>query len=199
MAERQSAPATLRNRDPIADVLAEELPASGLVLEIASGTGEHAIHFAERFPDLEWQSSDPDEAALGSISAWRADSGLPNLRTPLMLDAASTDWPIDRAEAVLCINMIHIAPWDAAEGLFAGAARLLRPGGKLILYGPYIEQDVETALSNVDFDIWLKTRDPRFGIRELAAVDALAARHGMPRSRRVAMPANNLVVVYRKN
>ena len=199
MTEKQSAPAALRNRDPIAEVLAEELPPSGLVLEIASGTGEHAVHFAERFPDLDWQPSDPDGGALGSISAWRDEANLPNLRVPLMLDAAAADWPVGHADSVLCVNMIHIAPWEAAEGLFAGAGRLLPPGGKLILYGPYIEQDVETAPSNIEFDAWLKARDPRFGIRDLAAVDELAARNGMSRARRVAMPANNLVVVYRKD
>lgn len=198
MADRQSAPSALRNRGPIADVIAEELPPSGLVLEIASGTGEHAIHFAERFPHLEWQPTDPDGGAIASISAWRDEAGLSNLRVPLMLDAAAADWPLDQADAMLCINMIHIAPWDAAEGLFAGAARLLPQGGKLMLYGPYIEQGVETAPSNIEFDSWLKARDPRYGVRDLAAVDALAARNGMSRSRRVAMPANNLVVVYRK-
>lgn len=199
MTEKQSAPSALRNRDPIANVLAEELPPDGAVLEIASGTGEHAVYFAERFPDLEWQPSDPDGGALASISAWRDEAGLPNLRAPVILDAAAADWPVAQADAVLCVNMIHIAPWEAAEGLFAGSARVLPPGGQLILYGPYIEQHVETAPSNIEFDAWLKARDPRFGIRDLAAVDGLAARNGMSRSRRVPMPANNLVVVYRKD
>lgn len=196
MAEKKSAPSALRNRGPIADVLAEELPASGLVLEIASGTGEHAAFFAGRFPHIEWQPTDPDPEALASIEAWRSEAGLPNLHAPLALDAASRDWSIAGTDAVLCINMIHISPWEACEGLFAGAGRLLPKGGKLLLYGPYLEDDVETAPSNLDFDAWLKARDRRFGIRNLAQIDALAARNGLSRSRRVEMPANNLVLVY---
>jgi cyclopropane fatty-acyl-phospholipid synthase-like methyltransferase len=198
MIEKKSAPAALRNREPIADVLAEELPSSGTVLEIASGTGEHAMFFAQRFPHLEWQPTDPDPEALASIEAWRGEADLPNLRAPLALDAASPEWAVTRADAMLCINMIHISPWEASEGLFAGAARLLPKGGKLLLYGPYLEDEVETAQSNLDFDAWLKARDPRFGLRNIADVDTLAARNGLSRSRRAEMPANNLTLAYLK-
>lgn len=196
MIEKKSAPAALRNREPIAEVLADELPPSGLVLEIASGTGEHAVFFARRFPHLEWQPTDPDPEALASIEAWRREARLPNLRAPVALDAASRQWPIARADAVLCINMIHISRWEASERLFAGTARLLPAGGKLLLYGPYLENDVDTAQSNLDFDAWLKARDPRFGLRNISDVDALAARNGFCRSRRVEMPANNLMLAY---
>jgi len=195
---KRSAPAALRNRDPIAAILAEELPASGLVLELASGTGEHAVHFAARFPALVWQPSDPDAGARASIEAWRAESGLSNLLPPIELDAASADWPLDRADAMLCINMVHISPPASAEGLMAGAGRLLAPGAPLILYGPYLEDGVETAPSNLDFDRSLKQRDPRWGLRDIAWMDEIAAASGLSRMRRVAMPANNLMLVYRR-
>ncbi len=196
---RRSSPAAQRNRAPIAEVLEDVLPECGRVLEIASGTGEHVVHFAKRFPHLEWYPSDPDEQARASIAAYVAESRLGNVMPPRDLDAASADWPIDAADAILCINMAHISPWEATEGLFAGAARLLPPDdGPLVLYGPYLESDVETAPSNLAFDESLKARDPRWGLRDIADVDALAARHGFKRTRRVAMPANNLVLVYRK-
>ena len=196
---RRSSPAAQRNRAPIAEVLEDVLPECGRVLEIASGTGEHVVHFARVFPHLEWYPSDPDEQARASIAAYGAKSGLGNVMPPLDLDAASADWPLDAADAVLCINMVHISPWEATEGLFAGAARLLPPDdGPLVLYGPYLEPDVETALSNLAFDESLKARDPRWGLRDIADVDALAARHGFRRTRGVAMPANNLVLVYCK-
>ena len=195
---KQTAPAAARNREPIAQVLAEELPQGRLVLEITAGTGEHAVHFAAAFPALQWQPTDPDAAALQSIAAWREEAGLPNLRAPLALDAASAEWPLSAADAVICINMIHISPWASAEGLFAGAARLLGQGAPLVLYGPYLEDGVETAPSNLAFDQWLKEKDPRFGIRRIEDVDALAARQGFTRTRRVEMPANNLMLTYRK-
>lgn len=196
---KQHAPATLRNRDAIAEVLARELPVEGRVLEIAAGTGEHAAFFAERFPALEWQPSDPSAEALASIAAYRADFPGGNLAGPVLLDAAAPEgWPIAAADAIVCINMVHISPWEATLGLFAGAARLLgRHGGPLILYGPYLEQGVETAPSNLEFDASLKARDPRWGLREAEALDRLAAAHGMARSARYAMPANNLMLVYR--
>lgn len=196
---KQSAPAAARNRDPIADVLREELPDSGLVLEIASGTGEHACHFAQMFPALEWQPTDPDPGALASIAAWREEAALANLRAPVMLDAAAAPWPVEQADAVLCINMIHISPWASAEGLFAGSGRLVAPGAPLLLYGPYLEDGVETAASNLAFDQWLKDKDPRFGIRRIEDVDALAARHGFSRAARRQMPANNLMLTYRRS
>lgn len=196
---KQHAPAALRNREPIAEVLARELPASGSVLEIASGTGEHAVFFAGAFPALQWQPSDPSEEALASIAAYREDYSGTNLAAPLRLDAADPDrWPVSEAAAILCINMVHISPWEATLGLLRGAARLLgTSGGPLILYGPFIEQGVETAPSNLAFDESLKARDGRWGLREAEALDALAAAHGMTRTARHAMPANNIMLVFR--
>lgn len=196
---KQTAPAAARNRDPIADVLAQELPATGLILEVASGTGEHVVHFAARFPALTWQPTDPDEGALASISAWREEAGLPNIRPPMMLDAAAQQWPVAHAEAMVCVNMIHISPPASGEGLLAGAGRLLPASAPLILYGPYIEDGVETAPSNLEFDASLKARNPAWGLRTVAWVDALARGNGLSRTRRVAMPANNIMLVYRKD
>lgn len=195
---RQYAPATQRNREPIAAVLAEELPASGLLLEVAAGTGEHAAYLAPRFPRLEWQPTDPDEAALASIAAWSAAEGAQNLREPLRLDASASQWPVSAADVILCVNMIHISPPEATEGLLAGAGRLLPTGAPLVLYGPYLEPDVETAPSNLAFDASLKARDARWGLRDLTWVDKLAGANGLTRTRRVAMPANNLMLIYRK-
>ena len=192
------APATERNRDAILAVLREELPSSGLVLEVASGSGEHAVHFAAALPNLEWQPSDPDPAAVASIEAWRAEAGLPNLRPPLQLDAVGP-WPVVQVDAVLCINMVHISRWAATTGLFKGCASLLPAGGPLILYGPYLENDVETAPSNLAFDRSLKERNSEWGLRNLAEVDRVAAQSGFARTRRVAMPANNLTLAYRKS
>ncbi|BBC73721.1 SAM-dependent methyltransferase [Altererythrobacter sp. B11] len=195
---KRSAPAALRNREPIADILAEELPAEGLVLEIASGTGEHAVHFAGRFRALRWQPTDLDAAARQSIAAWREERGLPNLLPPLALDAAAPEWPVEHADALVCINMVHISPPESAEGLMRGAARLLPPGAPLILYGPYLEPGVETAPSNLEFDRSLKARDPRWGLRSTEWMDNLAAEAGMARSRRAALPANNIMLIYRR-
>lgn len=194
---KKYAPATERNREPIAAVLLEELPASGTVLEIASGTGEHALHFAPLLPGLLWQPSDYDEEALASIAAWREEAGLANILPPLRLDASSSEWPIARADAIFCSNMIHISPPAVTEGLLAGAGQLLGGDAPLILYGPFIEGDVVTAQSNLAFDQSLKSRDPSWGLRELVWVDQLAEASGLKRARRVAMPANNLIVVYR--
>ncbi len=198
---KQHAPAALRNRDPIAAVLARELPAAGAVLEIASGTGEHAVFFAERFPALDWQPSDPSGEALASIAAYRADYPGDNLAAPVLLDAAAPEsWPVAAADAIVCINMVHISPWEATVGLFAGAARLLgASGGRLILYGPYLEQGVETAPSNLEFDASLKARNPLWGLRDAEELDRLAAQQGMVRSARHALPANNIMLVYRPN
>ena len=196
---KQHAPATLRNREPIADVLTRELPAAGKVLEIAAGTGEHAVFFAEAFPALAWQPTDPSDEALASIAAYRAEYAGSNLAAPLLLDAAAPDsWPLAEAAAILCINMVHISPWEATLGLFRGAARLLgRTGGPLILYGPYLEQGVETAPSNLEFDASLKARNPLWGLREAEAVDVVAGQHGLARTARYALPANNIMLVYR--
>lgn len=195
---KQHAPATVRNREPLAAILDRELPRSGLLLEVASGSGEHAVYFARRYPDLQWQPSDCSSEALASIAAWQADEGAPNLRAPLYLDTQMPDWPISRADAILCINMVHISPWGATEGLFTGGEALLAPGAPLILYGPYLEADAETAASNLAFDENLKARDGRWGLRQLGNLDSLAESHGFLRTRRSAMPANNLTLVYRK-
>tara|TARA_R110000868_G_scaffold29118_21_gene108564 strand:+ start:6630 stop:7259 length:630 start_codon:yes stop_codon:yes gene_type:complete len=195
---KRHAPATLRNRDAILAVLREALPASGLVLEVASGSGEHAVHFAAALPALDWQPSDPDPAALASIEAWRGEAGLPNLRAPMLLDAAA-DWPIDRADAILCINMVHISPWAATVGLFTQGVRILPKDAPLILYGPYFQADVAPAPSNVEFDASLRARDPRWGIRALEDVGALATAQGFALDRVEAMPANNLTLIFRRS
>lgn len=191
---KRHAPATERNREPIAAVLAETLPATGHVLEIASGTGEHCAWFAERFPELTWQPSDPDGDALASIAAWT--EGMANVRPPLEIDASAGDFPA--ADAILCVNMVHISPWEATLGLMAGAGAALAPGAPLILYGPYRREGVETAPSNEAFELWLKDKDPRFGLRFVEAVSAAAAARGLALERLVEMPANNLMLVYRR-
>ncbi|CAN5197398.1 DUF938 domain-containing protein [soil metagenome] len=191
-------PATLRNRDAILSVLRGALPASGLVLEIASGSGEHVVHFAKAFPGLTFQPSDPEDAALQSITAWTQDSGLTNLRPPVMLDASSDHWPVTAADAVLCINMIHIAPWRAARGLFRGAAKLLHTGVPLYLYGPYRRAGVVTAPSNEAFDASLQSRNAEWGLRDLEAVADLARSTGFSAPVVTEMPANNLSVVFRR-
>ncbi|MDR7153669.1 hypothetical protein J2W40_000466 [Sphingobium xenophagum] len=196
-AYKRHAPATLRNRDAILAVLGEALPSSGLVLEVASGSGEHAVHFAAGLPALNWQPSDPDPAALASIEAWRGEAGLANLRAPMLLDAAA-DWPIDRADAILCINMTHISPWAATLGLFTQGAGVLPKGAPLILYGPYFQADVAPAPSNVEFDASLHARDPRWGIRALDDVAALATAQGFALDCVQSMPANNLTLIFRR-
>jgi SAM-dependent methyltransferase len=195
----RTSPATARNRQPILDVLSVRLPDGARVLEIASGAGEHAVFLAGALPRVNWQPSDPDPVGRASIAAWRAQAGLPNLAAPLALDARDqATWPTEPVDAVVCINMIHISPWATAEGLMAGAGRLLRPGGRLFLYGPYIEADVPTAPSNLAFDESLKSRDPAWGLRDLADVQALAAKSGLAFVERIAMPANNLIVAFEK-
>ena len=195
---KQSSPAAERNRDPITDVLREVLPERGLALEIASGSGEHAAHFAAVFPKLLWQPSDAEPAALRSIEAWRAESGLFNLLPPVSLDVRAAQWPVLQADAILCINMIHITPWPATVGLLRGAARLLVPGAPFYLYGPYFQDDVETAPSNLAFDSDLRARNPEWGLRQLDTVVAEAKNDGFALETVVAMPANNLSVVLRK-
>jgi hypothetical protein len=189
---RCSAPAVARNREPIAEVLAGWLPESGVVLEIASGSGEHALYFAERFPGLEWQPSDVHPGALASIEAWRALAGPANVRAPITIDAAAPDWPIPSADAVLSINMVHISPWSSALGLIAGAANILPAGAPLILYGPWLKDDIPTAPSNLAFDADLKRRDPRWGLRRVEDFAAAAAAFELAETRQ--MPANNLML-----
>jgi SAM-dependent methyltransferase len=196
---KHHAPATERNREPIREVLARELPASGTVLEIASGRGEHAVAFARAFPGVTWQPSDPDERALESIAAWRAEAALPNLAAPVRLDATATPWPVERADAIVCINMVHIAPWEAALALFAGAARLLAPGALLFLYGPYRFGGAFTAPSNQAFDASLRSRDPRWGVRDVDDLRAAAAAQGFTLGQPIALPANNHVLLFRRD
>jgi hypothetical protein len=195
---RRSAPAALRNREPIAEVLADWLPKSGLVLEIASGTGEHATFFGERFPQLEWQPTDVHAEALSSIAAWRDATGLANVRAPLPLDASSAEWPIDRADAVLSINMVHISPWTSALGLLDGAARLLSPGEPLIMYGPWLKDDIPAAPSNLAFDADLRSRDPEWGLRRVEDFGEAAADRGFELAETRTMPANNLMLLWRR-
>lgn len=197
---KRHAPATLRNREAIAAVLAEELPDSGLVLEIASGSGEHAVYLADRFGGLDWQPSDPARQAIASIQAYAAEFAGANLRKPMVLDAsAPADWAVDSADAILCINMTHISPWEATAGLFAGAAQILCDKNlPLILYGPYFEQGVQAAPSNIAFDQNLRARDHRWGIRQTHELDTLAHANNFVRGARHVMPANNLMLVYRR-
>ncbi len=195
---RASAPAVARNRDAILTILRRILPRSGLVLELASGTGEHGAYFAAALPDLVWQPSDRAPEALASIAAHRDASGLVNLKAPLMIDAAAPAWPIAAADAVVAINMIHISPWPATEGLMAGAAQLLRPGGPLYLYGAFRRDGRHTADSNRAFDQWLQAQNPDWAVRDLGEVVELAARHGLAHAETVAMPANNLSVIFRR-
>lgn len=190
------APAAQRNRQPILDVLARVLPGSGLVLEIASGTGEHAFWFAQHLRSLIWQPSDPDPAARRSIAAHATTVAGSSLRAPLDLDVTEASWPIERAEAIVCINMAHIAPWAATEGLIAGSARTLPPGGILYLYGPYKRGGAHTAPSNAAFDASLRRQNPAWGLRDVEAVTELAAARGLRFSEVVDMPANNLSLVF---
>jgi len=195
---RRFAPATERNRAPILAVLRRILPASGTVLEIASGTGEHAVYFADALPGLQWQPSDPDAEARASIAAWREASGLGNIAAPLALDVTQPAWPIAEAAAVLAINMVHIAPWAATLGLLAGAARLLPGDAPLCLYGPYRRDGHAFAPSNQAFDDSLRRRDPAWGVRRLEDVLEVAERAGFALAEVIEMPANNLSVVFRR-
>jgi hypothetical protein len=195
---RRSAPAALRNREPIAQVLADWLPESGLVLEVASGTGEHVVYFAERFPNLEWQPSDVNSGAIDSIKSWRTEAGLANIREPLVIDSAAPDWPIDRADAVLNINMVHISPWESALGLLDGSERLLAPGAPLILYGPWLSDRIETAPSNLAFDSDLRRRNEEWGLRRIEQFAREAEARNLHFLEQRPMPANNLMILFRK-
>lgn len=195
--DRLHAPATLRNREAILAVLRNALPSSGLVLEVASGSGEHAAYFAAALPGLDWQPSDPDPAALASIEAWRSEAKLPNFHPPIMLNAAAA-WPVSKADAILCINMTHISPWEATLGLMDGAGKTLRAGGLLYLYGPFIRDEVETAPSNLAFNASLKARDAHWGLRRVEDVIAAAEGQRLTLDQLVEMPANNLSLLFRK-
>lgn len=194
--DRLHFPATSRNADPILDVLKGVLPEQGTVLEVASGSGQHVAHFAGHFPNLAWQPTDLDPAHRRSIAAWTRD--LDNVLEPKALDAAGDDWPLDDADAVVCCNMIHIAPWRAGLGLLAGAGRILSPGGVLYLYGPFRIGGVHTAESNAHFDAGLRAQDPSWGVRDLDDVAAAAEPHGLVLEQNIPMPANNFSVIFRK-
>jgi hypothetical protein len=200
---KREAPAAQRNRGPILEVLARLWPEVAgaprrLVLEIASGTGEHAVHFARHLPHVDWQPSDLGADAIASVAAWRDEAGLANLRSPIALDVGAEAWPAVRPSDLFCANMIHIAPWSCTLGLVAGASRRLAPGGLLVLYGPFSIDGQHTAPSNADFDADLRRRDPSWGVRDLAEVAAVADAAGFTLRERVSMPANNLVVVFER-
>ncbi|HEY1223671.1 MAG TPA: DUF938 domain-containing protein [Brevundimonas sp.] len=195
-----SSPAARRNAEPILNVLRAHLPARGRVLEIAAGSGEHAVAFAAALPGLDWTPSDPSADARASIAAWRAEAALPNLQAPLALDMLDpATWPAGPFSTIYCANMIHISPWAATTGLMTLAGQVLtNPGGLLVLYGPYAEGDVPLAPSNAAFDASLKSRDPAWGLRDRDAVVAEARAHGLALTRRVEMPANNLMLLFRR-
>lgn len=195
---RREAPAAARNRQPILEVLEPRLPARGLVLEIASGTGEHVVHYAAARPELTFQPSDPDADARASVDDWVQTLGLKNVRPAIGIDVTRPSWPIERADAVLCCNMIHIAPWEATIGLVDGAARLLSPGGLLYLYGPYRRGGRHTAPSNEAFDTDLRRRNPAWGVRDLETVVDLARTQGFSTPVIVEMPANNLSLLFNR-
>jgi Protein of unknown function (DUF938) len=196
---RQYAPATVRNRDFILDVLRDVLPLRGLILEIASGSGEHVVHFASNFPSLTFQPSDPEPEALLSIAAWAKATQVTNVLAPIVLDASRSHWPIASADGIICINMVHISPWDATVGLITGAAAILLPGLPLYLYGPYKRKGLATAPSNEAFDRNLRDRNPTWGLRDLEAVAAIAQPVGFSVPTIIEMPANNLSVVFRRS
>lgn len=195
---RQFAPATERNRHVILPILQRVLPPAGTVLEIGSGTGEHAVFFAGALRTLTWQPSEADAAALASIQAWIDHAGVPNVAPPLVLDASAPQWPVTRADALVCINVIHYSPWPNTPALLAGAARVLPPGGVLYCYGPYRRGGCHTAPSNEEFDAWLKRRNPHFGVRDVEAVEAEATACGLRLDEVIEMPANNLSLVFRR-
>jgi len=200
--DRRHAPATQRNREPILEVLKRVLPQKGVLLEIASGTGEHAAFMAPILGNAwNWQPSELDAVALPDIDSYALESGCERIRPATVLDVTEKSWPIDNADAILCCNMIHIAPWEAAEGLFAGAAQILPPSAPLILYGPFKRNGEHTAPSNAEFDTnFLKSRDLRWGVRCLdTEVSPLAQVNGFALDEIVPMPANNLSVIFRRN
>lgn len=191
-------PATARNRDAIAAVLKRCLPATGTVLEIGSGSGEHSIYFAGLFPGLRWQPSDPDPLNLESIAAWRDAAGKDNLCPPLAINASDVILPVSSADAIMCINVIHISPWDATKGLMRNAARLLPAGAPLYLYGPYRIAGAHTAPSNEVFDASLRSQNETWGVRDLEDVCAEARKNGLEFVERVEMPSNNQSVIFRQ-
>jgi SAM-dependent methyltransferase len=193
-----SSPAAERNKDPILEVLRAELPAQGRVLEIASGTGQHVCHFAQALPDLLWQPTEADETQHAVIAQRIRDGALRNVEQPIRLNVLA-DWPVTGPyDALVCINMIHISPWPATLALLGGAARVLAPGGKLVLYGPYLEGGTAVP-SNLEFDASLKRRNPEWGLREIEAVTRVAMSQELQPRQIVRMPANNLSLVFTRS
>ncbi|MCY4238682.1 MAG: DUF938 domain-containing protein [Rhodospirillaceae bacterium] len=195
---RKQSPAAARNREPIAKVLLPLLANKASVLEIASGTGEHAVHMAAARPDIHWQPSDPDPNSRESIASWVANNGISNVALPLDLDVRQQPWPVGPVHLVFCCNMIHITPWICTEALVAGANDILKPDGILFLYGPFSREGAHTALSNKAFDQSLRGRNPLWGVRDLEAVTELANASGLAFKDAIPMPANNFCVLYRK-
>ena len=195
---RLLSPSAERNKGPILEILERVLPRSGLVLEVASGTGQHFVHFAKALLDLTWQPSDPDADCRRSISSWLAFAQLANVRQPLDIDVCRFPWPVSTADAAICINMIHISPWAATEALFSGLSTTLTEGGRLYLYGPYRRHGRHMAPSNVAFDAQLRLRNPAWGLRNIEDLARLADRAGFDLSETVEMPSNNLSVIFEK-
>jgi SAM-dependent methyltransferase len=195
---RLTSPSAARNKEPIATVLSQVLPRSGLVLEVGSGTGEHAVHFARVMPHLAWQATEQDEECLRSICAWVATETQANLRQPLYLDVIDAQWPIEAADAIICINMIHIAPWTATQGLLRGSSRILPPAGLLCLYGPYRVGGKHSSASNRAFDAQLRAIKAEWGVRDLDAVSNEARAFNIELERTFELPANNLIAIFRK-
>jgi hypothetical protein len=193
-----SSPSAERNKGPILEILARVLPKRGVVLEIASGTGQHAVHFASALPDLRWQPSDADAEFRRSIALRVAEEGLANVNVPIDLDVTRLPWPLEAAEAIVCINMIHVAPWSATQALFEGAGALLAPGQVLFLYGPYRRFGSHTAPSNEKFDSDLRAQNPAWGLRDMEAVSEVAAPAGFEPPEIVEMPANNFSLIFRR-
>jgi SAM-dependent methyltransferase len=197
--DRLCSPSVERNRQPIADVLLQVLPTTDLVLEVGSGTGEHVVHFARAMPHVIWQPSEQDADCLRSIQGWLAFEKLLNVLPAVRLDVHDDQWPIERADAIVCINMIHIAPWSVAQALLRGASRILRSGGVLCLYGPYRLKSKHTSASNQAFDAQLRAINPEWGVRDLDAISNEARAFNVELERTFQMPANNLIAVFRKS
>ena len=198
-ANREISPPAERNKQPILEVLARVLPATGLVLEVGSGPGQHVTHFAKGLPQLEFQPSEMDTRRHASIEAWIHHEGLTNVRSPLAFDVMRLPWPVKAADAIVCLNVIHISPWEATLGLMRGAGVMLPPGGVLVTYGPYRREGRHTAPSNEAFDADLKARDPSWGIRDMGEVADVAGSAGLELEETVAMPANNFTLVFRRS
>ena len=195
---RLFSPSAERNRTHILPILQRVLPAAAEVLEVGSGTGEHAVYFCAHIAGLRWQPTDADPAAIDSILAWISHSALSRIAMPLKLDLQSASWPVQRADAIVAINVLHYSPWSSTPALFHGAARVLSENGIVFCYGPYLRDNAHTSASNAAFDDWLHEIDPRFGVRDLGAVEAEARKQGFFLDEIVDMPSNNLSLVFRR-